>query len=338
MLHQNIPPTYRHPIHSWEVADNAALLAISVSASDIGKVALQQDTEEFHILLDDVAPTWGKILAGVSPELERLLVGDTGTEASGILLDGTTYDASTKISDINGPHAAQQILHRHSTTLPPIFIAARNNTNTDAHAPVTAGMPLFSLMIAGWAGTSYKVFAEISGLASTTGTIDDTSNPGVLKLRTTKNGEKWPTDAVTVNSDGSVTIAGKITSNNQQVFAGATTWAIAFSDESTAITSGANKATFHAPFDAVIEEVFVGLTAAQATGSIFTVDVNVASVSILSTKITVDNTELTSLTAAIPPVLSSTSVTKGQAISVDVDQADAAGPKGGKLYLLVRKA
>lgn len=338
MLHQNIPPTYRHPIHSWEVANNAALLAISVSATDIGKVAWQQDTDEFHILLDNVAPNWGKILTGVSPKFERLLVGDMGTEIAGILVDGVNYEATAKVSDINGTHASQQILHKHSTTLQPIFIAARSNTDTSAHGSVTAGMPLFSLMIAGWAGTSYKVFAEISGLASATGTINDTSNPGILKLRTTKNGEKWPSDAVTINSDGSVVVAGAITANSQPVYTGATTWAIAFSDESTAITAGAGKALFHAPFDAVIEEVFVGLTTAQASGSTFTVDVNVAGVTILSTKITVDNTELTSLTAAVPAVLSSTSVTKGQAISVDVDAVGAAGPKGGKLYLMVRKA
>lgn len=117
----------------------------------------------------------------------------------------------------------------------------------------------------------------------------------------------------------------------------ANVWAIAYSDETTNITTGAAKASFHAPFDGTIQEIFGGLTAAQPSGSIYTVDVNKNGASILSTKLTIDNTELTSLTAATAPVLSSNTVVKGDLISVDVDQVGTAGAKGGKIYMRMRR-
>lgn len=117
----------------------------------------------------------------------------------------------------------------------------------------------------------------------------------------------------------------------------ANVWAIAYSDETTNITAGTSKASFHAPFDGTIQEIFAGLTTAQASGSIYTVDVNKNGASILSTKLTIDNTELTSLTAATAPVLSSNTVVKGDLISVDVDQIGTAGARGGKIYMRMRR-
>ena len=109
---------------------------------------------------------------------------------------------------------------------------------------------------------------------------------------------------------------------------------VACSDEVTNLSAGAAKTTFHMPYDFTLVEVFVGLTTPQPSGAIFTVDVNEGSVSILSTKITIDNTEETSLTAATPPVISDTSLAKGAKITVDVDQVGAAGAKGLKVYLV----
>jgi len=118
---------------------------------------------------------------------------------------------------------------------------------------------------------------------------------------------------------------------------GADVWAVAFSDETTNIVIGADKVKFHAPFNADILEVFVGLSTAQPSGAIFTVDANKNGATILSTKITVDNTETSSLTAGTPPVLSSTTVVKGDIISVGVDQVGDPGARGGKFYMRVRR-
>lgn len=109
---------------------------------------------------------------------------------------------------------------------------------------------------------------------------------------------------------------------------------IACGDEVTPITTGNAKVTFHMPFAMTLTEVFAGLTTAQASGSIFTVDINEAGVSILSTKLTIDNTEETSLTAATPPVMSDTALAKGAKITIDVDQIGTSGAAGLKVYLI----
>jgi len=80
----------------------------------------------------------------------------------------------------------------------------------------------------------------------------------------------------------------------------------AASDETTPLFAGTAKVTLRAPYAMTITGVTADLVTAQTAGSIFTVDIKINGVSILSTKITIDNTEDTSVTAAIPPVLSST--------------------------------
>jgi hypothetical protein len=111
------------------------------------------------------------------------------------------------------------------------------------------------------------------------------------------------------------------------------TWGIAFSDEATAITTGTSKATFMWPFAVTIVAVYAGLGVAQASGSIFTVDVNEAGTTILSTKLTIDNTETTSTTAVTPPVISDSSIAAGALMSIDVDQVGDGTAKGGKVYI-----
>lgn len=111
-------------------------------------------------------------------------------------------------------------------------------------------------------------------------------------------------------------------------------WGIACSDESTALTTGAAKATFHAPRQMTLAEVIAELSTVQASGSTFTVDINVNDSSILSTKLTIDNTEATSLTADAAAVISSTAIAKGDKITIDIDQIGNGTAKGLKVWLL----
>jgi hypothetical protein len=110
--------------------------------------------------------------------------------------------------------------------------------------------------------------------------------------------------------------------------------AIACSDETTALTTGTAKATFRMPFAMTVTEVRASLTTAQSSGSIFTVDINEAGVSIISTKLTVDNTERTSTTAATPPVISDASIADDAEITIDIDQVGDGTAKGLKVYLI----
>ena len=115
--------------------------------------------------------------------------------------------------------------------------------------------------------------------------------------------------------------------------------AIAFGDETTAITTGTAKATFHMPdFATTLTDVAVGLTTA-GTGSVITVDLNEAGTSVLSTKITLDATEKHSSTAATPPVISDSALAANALMSVDLDAVDSGGVGAGpKIYLTVKRA
>lgn len=110
--------------------------------------------------------------------------------------------------------------------------------------------------------------------------------------------------------------------------------AIACSDETTALTSGTSKVTFRMPYAMTLTAVRASLTTAQTSGSIFTVDINEAGTSILSTKLTIDNTEKTSTTAATPAVISDASLADDAEITIDIDQVGDGTAKGLKVYLI----
>lgn len=109
---------------------------------------------------------------------------------------------------------------------------------------------------------------------------------------------------------------------------------VACSDETTALTTGAGKVTFRTPCAMTVTAVRASLTTAQSSGSIFTVDINEGGTSILSTKLTIDNTEKTSTTAATPPVISDTSLADDAEITVDIDQIGDGTAKGLKVTII----
>jgi hypothetical protein len=109
---------------------------------------------------------------------------------------------------------------------------------------------------------------------------------------------------------------------------------LAASDETTALTAGTNKVIFRAPNAFTLTGVRASLSTAQASGSIFTVDINQGGLSVLSTKLTIDNTEKTSVTAATPPVISTSAITDDAEISIDIDQIGNGTAKGLKITLI----
>jgi len=110
--------------------------------------------------------------------------------------------------------------------------------------------------------------------------------------------------------------------------------AIALGDETTPLVVGTSVVSFHAPIAFTLTDVVAGLTNAQTSGLILTFDINEAGVSILSTKLTIDNTEDTSTTATTPPVLSDTAIAAGAKLTVDIDQIGDGTAVGAKIYLV----
>jgi hypothetical protein len=109
---------------------------------------------------------------------------------------------------------------------------------------------------------------------------------------------------------------------------------VAASDETTALTAGTAKITFRMPRAVTLTAVRASLTTAQASGTIFTVDINEGGTSILSTKLTIDNTEKTSTTAATPVVISDTALADDAEITIDIDQIGNGTAKGLKVMLI----
>jgi len=108
-------------------------------------------------------------------------------------------------------------------------------------------------------------------------------------------------------------------------------------DETSPISVGNGKVTDRLPYAFTATGIRASLNTAQASGSIFTVDFLVAGASVLSTKLTIDNTETTSTTAAAQPVLSSFSFADDALIRIDVTQVGDGTADGLKVTLLGSK-
>ena len=114
---------------------------------------------------------------------------------------------------------------------------------------------------------------------------------------------------------------------------------VALGDETTTITTGLAKVVIHMPWAMNVTEVIAEVNTVSSSGDV-TVDINEgagAGTSILSTKLTIDANEETSLTAATPAVISDTSLAKGARITFDVDTAGT-GAKGLKVWLIGTRA
>lgn len=108
---------------------------------------------------------------------------------------------------------------------------------------------------------------------------------------------------------------------------------IVVSADTVNIASGAAKYTFRMPFDMTLSSIRANVSTAPVGASII-VNVNKNGVSIFSTKLSIDASEKTSVTAASQNILSTTSFTDDDEITVDIDQTGTTvAGKGLKLLL-----
>lgn len=103
-------------------------------------------------------------------------------------------------------------------------------------------------------------------------------------------------------------------------------------DQTTAITTGTGKLTFRVQRDMTVTAVRASLKTA-GTGTLTTFDINKNGTTILSTKLSIDATETTSITAATPPVISVSTLSSGDIITIDFD-AVATNAIGPVVYIL----
>ncbi|MBR0653289.1 hypothetical protein GXW78_26790 [Roseomonas terrae] len=109
---------------------------------------------------------------------------------------------------------------------------------------------------------------------------------------------------------------------------------IACGDETTELEAGAAKVSFRMLRRRVLEGLRVTLNGASTSG-VVTVDVNVDGATILSTKLTIDQGELTSRTAAVPAVLTAEAIEDDALVTIDIDGAGA-DATGLKIHFMMR--
>jgi len=214
-----------------------------------------------------------------------------------------------------------------------IDVNNQSASKTGLATAVTKGQKVqFDLEVVGAGGVNIPIFFQVGFTPSGGGgSVESASNVGGeievfkqksgtdLEFRTVKAGTNI--DVTQNTSDVEIAVTGLPFKE-----------VVAASDESTAITTG-TKLTFYASDDFTLTEVFAGLTG-QSTSGIVTVDINKNGTSVLSTKITIDQDEDTSLTAAVPPVIDGAQddFVKGDKITIDVDTAGT-NATGLKVYL-----
>lgn len=114
-----------------------------------------------------------------------------------------------------------------------------------------------------------------------------------------------------------------------------TTESFACSDETTALTTGTAKVTFRMPYAMTVTEVRGSLTGAGSTSGATTIDINEGGVSILSTKLTIDFGDTTSVGATTPAVISDSALADNSVITVDIDGITGGADETGlKVYLI----
>jgi hypothetical protein len=101
---------------------------------------------------------------------------------------------------------------------------------------------------------------------------------------------------------------------------------VACSDLITALIAATSVGYFRVAKPFVLSSVRASLLVVSSSG-IVTVDINKGGVSILSTKLTFDVGELTTVTAAVPPVITDTAMTDDAVITIDID-VGGTGAKG----------
>lgn len=109
---------------------------------------------------------------------------------------------------------------------------------------------------------------------------------------------------------------------------------VACSDETTDLTTGTAKVTFRMPHAMTLDTVRASVNTAP-TGSTIIVDINEDGSTILSTKLSIDASEKTSLTAATAAVISDTALADDAEITIDIDQVGSTiAGKGLKIVFI----
>ena len=109
---------------------------------------------------------------------------------------------------------------------------------------------------------------------------------------------------------------------------------IAASDEASNLSTGNNKVRIRMPYAFTLTAVRASVNTAP-TGSTISIQITEAGSDILSTPITIDASETTSVTAASSPVISDSSLADDSIIGIDIDQVGSSNTGVGLKVTLI---
>ena len=142
-------------------------------------------------------------------------------------------------------------------------------------------------------------------------------------------GYVFPTDAGTANQVLETDGAGQLSWVDKDI----QSFQIAMSDETTALTTGTSVTSFMVPNDFVVTEVMMFVNTAPV-GSALIVDVNLSGSTIFSTRPQIDAGSSTSQGSVVTPVLGTTSFSKWNILTLDIDQVGS-GTAGAGLKIIL---
>ena len=120
----------------------------------------------------------------------------------------------------------------------------------------------------------------------------------------------------------------------QELYVSPVNFCVAASDEETDLTTGTSKVTFRTPYAFTLTEVRLSVNTAP-TGSTIIVDVSESGASVFSTLPSIDTSEKTSTSAAVPAVISDSSIADDAEIIINVTQVGSTtAGKGLKIWFI----
>lgn len=280
---------------TFVVNTEAAMLALS---AQVGDVAIRPDITSSFILQVEPASTLANWQQIITPSIGGgAAVGSATPQALGSASPGVSGNASREDHVHPMPSAAD------------VGAAAA----VHSHDAATTGA-------AGFMSAADKTKLDGVAAGATANATD-----AQLRDRSTHTGEQ----AISTVTGLQAALDGKASTAQVKQ-----SLIIACSDETAALAAGAGKVTFRMPYAFTLTGVRASLVTAQTSGSILTVDINETGTSILSTKLTVDNGEKTSTTAATAAVISDTTLADDAEITIDIDQIGDGTAKGLKITLI----
>jgi hypothetical protein len=105
VLHSSLAAAEGHVVHAWSVANSAARLALTVTAADVGKLALQTDTGRLWCLTDESPVTWTSDYDALLTLLTAAQRGWSGNRTFTASDSAVLADAGRKLySNVAGAH------------------------------------------------------------------------------------------------------------------------------------------------------------------------------------------------------------------------------------------